>query len=263
MSVMFSITAVTAGCAASGDIRGGGVAHVLAVPDHVPVLVASVDPHGGPVGDVGDHGGAGAGAAAQIQGAADVYRALPGVCGPDEGNVKKVREAENEIPGNLRQAVLDPAGVLVVVVIAQLQQHGGEFRVPHLAKACGGPGDHLVGQGVDAAQVVDKDLRGPLALGAGGVVEGDDAAHIAVVVRRGGVGVEGQIEVVPAGVGLPDGAAGGHVGRVALVADAAAVEIGDHGVRQAVHPVLLAAGAGDIGVVFLCGWAEVDNGHGW
>ena len=74
--------------------------------------------------------------------------------------------------------------------------------------------------------------------------------------------LEGEIQVVPPLVGLPDGAGGGHVRGVAGVADAAAVEVGRHGVRQAVHPVLLAAAAGDVGVVLLGGWAEIDRGHG-
>ena len=74
--------------------------------------------------------------------------------------------------------------------------------------------------------------------------------------------MEGEVEVVPPGVGLADGAPGGHVGGVALVADAAAVEIGHHGVGEAVHPVLLTAGSGDVHVALLGGGAEIDDGHG-
>ena len=187
--------------------------------------------------------------------------ALPGVDGPDEGDGEIVGEAEHQVAGDLSEVIFDPAGVVLVVVVPQLQQYGGELGVPDLPQGGGGAGDHLVRQGVDGAEVVDENLGGAPALGAGGVVEGDDAPDAAVVALAGGVGVEGQIEVVPPGVGLPDGGAGGHVGGVAGVADAAAVEVGDHGVGQAVHPVLLAAGAGDVHVFFLGGRAEIDDGH--
>ena len=231
---------------------GRGVAGVVPVAHHVPVLIPAVDPHLRAVGYAGDNGGAGVGTAAEVERAAPgVNGGVPGVGGPDEGDAEVVRQAQDQVPGDLREVVLNPPRILHVVVVAQLQQYGGELGVAHLPQAGGGAGDGPVGQGVDLPQVVDKNLGSPLALGAGGVVEGDDPPHAAVVAGPRRVGMEGQIEVIPPLVGLADGASGGHVGCIALVADAAAVEIGDHGVRQAVHPVLLAAGAGDIGVIFL------------
>ena len=252
MFFCFRVCSRCRACRPLPDKLRRGVPYVVPVPYHIPVLVLSVDPHGGPIRNAGNYGGIRSGAAAEVQGAAaGVDRGLPGIYGPDEGDAEIVGEAEDQVPGDLRDVVLNPAGVLIVVVVPDLQQHGGEFGIPNLPQAGGGAGHHLVGQGIDAPQVVDEDLGRPLALGAGGVVEGDDAADVAVVALRGGVGVEGQVEVVPALVGLPDGAAGGHVGGIALIADAAAVEVGDHGVRQPVHPVFLTAGAGDVHVVFL------------
>ena len=46
-----------------------------------------------------------------------------GSVGPDKGDVKEVREAEDQVPGDLRDVRLDPPGVLRVVVVADLQQH--------------------------------------------------------------------------------------------------------------------------------------------
>ena len=73
--------------------------------------------------------------------------------------------------------------------------------------------------------------------------------------------MEGQVKVVPALVGLLDGAAGGHLRCVADVADAAAVEVGNHRVGQPIHVELLAAAAGDVSVALLCGRAEINDRH--
>ena len=73
--------------------------------------------------------------------------------------------------------------------------------------------------------------------------------------------MEGQIEVVVPGIGLPDGGRRRHIRAVAGVLDAVGQEIGHHGVRQQIHVVLLGAAAGDVLVPLLGGRAEIDDGH--
>ena len=66
------------------------------------------------------------------------------------------------------------------------------------------------------------------------------------------VGVEGQVEVVVPCIALTDGAGRRHLRRVAAEADGVGGKVRLHGVGDEVHKVLLAAGAGDVRVVFLC-----------
>ena len=72
----------------------------------------------------------------------------------------------------------------------------------------------------------------------------------------GGVGVEGQVEVIVACVGGADGGGGGLVPVVAGVLDPRGKEDGLHGVGQVVHPLLLGAQVVDVGVVLLGGWGQ-------
>ena len=157
---------------------------------------------------------------------------------------------------------LQPGGVGVVVVVPDLQQHRGEPGLAHLPQGGGGPGGDLIWQGVDLPQLLGDQLRRPLAVDAAGIVEGDDAPLLAVAALRGGVGVEGQVQVELPLVGLPDGAAGGHLRPVALVLDAVGQQVGHQGVRQQIHVVLLGPAAGDVHIPVLGGRAEINSGHG-
>ena len=148
----------------------------------------------------------------------------------------------------------NPLGVGGVIVVADLQQHRGHLRLAHLPQGGGGAGRHQLGQGIDLLQIRHEDVGGPPAVGAGGIVKGDDAPLTALAAAvAAGVGVEGQIEVVAAPCRLGDGGGSGHLRRVAGEADGIGPQIWLHGVGDAVHPVLLAAGAGDVGVILLCG----------
>ena len=60
-----------------------------------------------------------------------------------------------------------------------------------------------------------------------------------------------QMKIVAAGVALPDGIGHGALGIVAGKLDAVGKQQRLHGVRQQVHEIFLAAGAGDILVIFL------------
>lgn len=147
---------------------------------------------------------------------------------------------------------LQPDGVGVVVVVADLHQHRRSLGLAHLSQGGGLPGSDLVGQGVYLSQFLGDQLRRPLALGAAGVIKGDDAPLLTVVSLRRAVGVQGQIEVVGSGVGLPDGGPGGHLRPVPLILNPIGEQVRDQGVRQQVHIVLLRAAAGDILVPLLC-----------
>ena len=59
------------------------------------------------------------------------------------------------------------------------------------------------------------------------------------------------MKIVAAGVALPDGIGHGALGIVAGKLDAVGKQQRLHGVRQQVHEVFLAAGTGDILVIFL------------
>ena len=63
------------------------------------------------------------------------------------------------------------------------------------------------------------------------------------------------MKVVAAGVALLDGGGHGALRIVADVLDAVRKQQRLHGVRQQVHEVFLAAGAGDILIIFLRGGA--------
>ena len=62
-------------------------------------------------------------------------------------------------------------------------------------------------------------------------------------------------------LGLPDGGPRRGVRVIAAVADAVGPQIRLHSVHDPVHPVFLAAAAGDIGVPVLGGRTEVNLGH--
>ena len=148
-------------------------------------------------------------------------------------------------------------------MISQLQQHRRHAGLAHLPQGGGGAGIDLFRQGVNALEIPHEDVGGPLAVGAARVVEGDNAADGALPAAvRAAVGVEGQVEVVVPCIALTDGAGRRHLRRVAAEADGVGGEIRLHGIGDEVHEMLLAACAGDIRVIFLRGWTEIDAGHG-
>ena len=147
-------------------------------------------------------------------------------------------------------------------MVAQLEQVGRILRLTHLAERGGGHGAHEVRQRINALEVCGEQVRRALALRARRIVKHQHAAHAAGVFRRGGVGVEREIEVKAAeAVRLRDGGRGGHVGRVAHKADAVGIKIRLQRVGEPVHIVLLAAASGDVGIGLLRGGAEIDLRH--
>ena len=233
-----------------------GVAQLAVISHRVPLLIAAVDGDLGAVGQERHHVSAGAGGGAEVQGAAlgCLHGALPGRQGRDEGQAEVSGKGPHQIRGDGLYVVLHPEGVGGVVVVAQLQQHGGHIGLAHLAQGGGGHGIDLVGQRVDLLEPLHEDVGGTAAVGAGGIVEGDDAPHCAFPAAVGAaVGVKRQIEIVAAGVGQADGAGGGHIGGVAGEADGVGQQVRLHGVGDEVHEILLGAVAGDIRVILLGG----------
>ena len=145
-------------------------------------------------------------------------------------------------------------------MVAKLQQHRGEPGLADLSQRGGGPCGHLLRQGVDVPEVFHEQLRRPAAVGAGGIVEGENAPALALGAGAGGVGVEGQVEVKVSRVGGGDGVGRRHTGGVPVIPDAGGVQIGDHLVGQKVHIRFLGA-PGDVIVILLRGGGEIDNGH--
>ena len=149
----------------------------------------------------------------------------------------------------------DPLRVGGVVMVADLQQHRRSLGTAHLAQGGGGSGGHLVGQGIDLPQSRRKQLRRPPAVCAAGIIKGDDPPVLSLAARAGGVGVKREVKVIVPRIALPDSVGGGALGVVAAVLDAVGQQQRLHGIRQEIHEVFLAARAGDILVIFLCGGA--------
>ena len=222
------------------DKGGADVAQMLPVGHHVPVLIAAVHRHAVAVGEPGRYRGLEGGGGAEVHRAAGDGGYLTRLgSGGGVGQAKVLREAQHQVGGDAGEILLDPQGVVGVVVVAQLQQHRGEPGLAYLSQRGGGPCGHLLRQGVDVPEVFHEQLRRPAAVGAGGIVEGENAPAPAPGTGAGGVGVEGQIEVVLSGVGLPDGGGGGHVRRIAGELDAVEQQNGLHGIGQQVHKVFL------------------------
>ena len=142
-----------------------GIAHIVAVPNHIPSVILPIDSHLRPVGKRRNHGGGLAGAAAEIEISAPcVNRGIPRVNRPDKGDVEEVGKTEDQIPGNFGGVALNPPRVGHIVVIADLQQHSGGIGVPDFPQSRGSSGDHQIRLRVNSPQIVDKNLGGPLSL---------------------------------------------------------------------------------------------------
>mgnify|MGYP006921976197 CR=1 FL=1 len=162
---------------------------------------------------LGQNGGVQGGAAADIEGApVHIHHAGAGGDRSQEGQSEELSDREDQVAGDLIQVVFDPGGVVRVVVEGQLQEDGRGPDLPHFAQRCGGYRPDLVRQGVDGAQIVGDDVGGPLALDAAGVIESNGTSGSAVLSLRGGVGVEGQVEVKVSRVGGGDGVGRRHTG---------------------------------------------------
>ena len=147
-------------------------------------------------------------------------------------------------------------------MVADLHQHRRHGGLAHLPQGGGRADIHLIRQRIDGPQILHDQLGATPAVGGGGIVKGDDTPGPALAgAVAGGVGVEGQIEVVVPLVPLPDGCGGGGGRIVATKADAIGPKIRLHGVGDLVHPVLLAAAAGDIGIILLGGGTQKYTGH--
>ena len=92
----------------------------------------------------------------QIRAGADVQHPPVHIhsAGPDglrgeKGDIKEVGEGHDQIPGYRIQILLDPVGVLQVVVVAKFQEGGGGPHPAHLPDGGGSLGPHQAGQGVD------------------------------------------------------------------------------------------------------------------
>ena len=164
---------------------------------------------------------------------------------------KEMDDDAESIITNQRYAYINTVVGKAVKKKARVEHLTVSLGAFHLCKSGCGAGGHLIWQGIDLSQGRRKQLRRPLAVCAAGIVKGDNAPAPALAARAGGVGVEGQMKIVAAGVALPDGIGHGAPGIVAGKLDAVGKQQRLHGVRQQVHEVFLTAGAGDILVIFL------------
>ena len=241
-----------------------GGAHIPQLPAGlygVPALPFSVNGDGRPLGQAADNAGVGKGALAQVQ-----VSPCGGDCsdlgrnGLGKGEKEVFRHGLRHIDGDGLDIFPDPAGVLLVVVVGELDEGGGRDGFGDLSQPEGGNGPHPFGVGINLPEVGRDDLGGPAAVPAPGGVVDLGAPERPLLPLGGGVGMEGEVEVVGAFLGLLDGGSGGHVRGVAGVADAVGQQPGDQGVRDEVHVVFLVPAA-VIEVVFLGGGAEIDAGH--
>ena len=199
-----------------GDEVGAGPAHNVVKLHHIPPLPLVEHLQPGPVIGLGKHGGGGAGHGTDVQiTPAHIHHRVAGGAGLQEGQAKIFGEGQDDISGDGVQVVFHPGGVVWVVVVAQLQKDRRGPDQPHLPDGGGSLGPDLVGQGVDGLQAVGHQGGRLLAPDRAGEVEDDDPPHLAVFPLGGGIGVEGQMEIVVARVGGPDGGRGGHIGGVA------------------------------------------------
>lgn len=246
------------------DEPAAGVAELAVVGDDVPVLIRAEHRHGGAVRNFSDDRAGDGGGAAQVDRTArgGLRRAGPRGAGIDERQAEIRRQRLHKALGDGVDVVFDPLCVLVVVVVADLEQDGRKARLAHLAETRGGAGRHKLRQRVDLAQVLREKLRRAAAVRACGIVKGDDPAGLSLAPGAGGVGVDREIEVVAALIGLPDGGRGGHIGGVAGELDPVGEQIRLHRIGDEVHEIFLAPRAGDIRVILLRAGTEIHGRHG-
>ena len=194
-------------------------------------------------------------------------------CGSEEALTQSLAAVEGAFRESLERGVrdrlrggiemvFDPAQIVVVVVIAKLDEIGRILRPPHLAERCGRLRRHLCRQRVDHAQLRGEELGSTLSVAARGIVKDDDAAVLPRLPLPRGVGVQGKVKVKAAeAVRLRDGRGRGHLRRVAHKGDGVCVKIRLERVCQQIHPVFLAAAAVDIRVPILRGGTQINSGH--
>ena len=206
----------------------------------MPAVGGVEDGDGGPVGGLGEDGGGCVGPGPDVQTAPlHIYHPGAAVFRLEEGDAEILGQGQHDDPGGAVQVGFDPVGILHIVVEGQLDEDGGGGDLSDLPQSGGGLGAHQIGIGVDGLQAICDEFCRPLAVGAARVVEDDGPSGPARHVPGGGVGVEGQMEVVAPGVGGGDGRSGGHIRGIPAVPDAGGVQHGDHLVGQEVHPLLL------------------------
>ena len=160
------------------------------------------------------------------------------------------------------EVIFDPARIVVIVVIAELDEIRRVSGPPHLAERCGRLRRHLCRQRVDHAQLRGEELGSTLSVAARGIVKDDDAAVLPRLPLPRGVGVQGKVKVKAAeAVRLRDGRGRGHLRRVARERDGVCVKVRLERVGQQIHPVFLAATAVDIRVPILRGGTQINSGH--
>ena len=118
------------------DEGGADVAQMLPVGHHVPVLIAAV------------YRGLEGGAGAEVHRAAGDggYLTRLGSRG-GVGQAKVLRETQHQIGGDAGDILLDPQGIVGVIVVAKLQQYRGEPGLADLSQRGGGPCDTFSGRG--------------------------------------------------------------------------------------------------------------------
>ena len=126
-------------------------------------------------------------------------------------------------------------------MIPELHEHGGRPGPRELGKRRGGHRFDTFGQRINLLDVVRKRHGRPPAACAALLVVGIHSPQLAGKAFGRRVGVQGQVQIVAAGVGLRNGVGQGLVGVVAGKRDARGQQVGLHGVGNQVHPKLLAA----------------------
>ena len=173
-----------------------------------------------------------------------------------KGDAKIGAQRLHDGSGDRLHILLNPFGVLQVVVVGHLNQDGGRIGLQDLGQIVGGAGVDPLGQRVDLLHLLDHDVGKALAeqgvLAVAGAVVDVDAAQQPLHPLGRRVGVQGDVHAVAGHVGEVDRIHHCAVRVVAHKLDPAGLQIGFHGIGDAIHPVFLVAVV-DIKIVLLRG----------
>ena len=212
--------------------------------DGVPIPLLACDGNARTVGDLSDDG--------RIQRRAGAYVQTPAAGGNDalaetgrlnKRNAEEFRHRKRKRAGDKVDVVFNPFCVALVIMIRNLDKHGGCADTPQLGEGGIGHRANLFGIGINVAEIGGDDLCRFAAARAGGVVIHIGARLTAHVAHARGVGMQRKMQTVVAAVGIGDDLIERHIIAAARKADAAGDKIRLHCVGDEIHIIFLAAAA--------------------